>query len=689
MNSSELLTPGHLARRAIIYVRQSSPHQVLSNQESRRLQYALKERARSLGWQPDNIQLIDSDLGRSATHVDHREGFKEMASEVALGHVGLILSYNVDRLSRNCSDWFPLLDVCAYRNCLIADQDSIYDPASPNGRLLLGIKGQLSEMELHTIRARLTAGILNKAQRGELALKLPVGLIRDESKKVVKDPNEEVQRRTQLIFSSFLTLRSASKVLRFFNEQELCIPRQDRFGELVWKKPTVAAILSTLKNPAYAGAFVYGRTRATRKDSSPAEIVQRPIPREEWKVLIKEKYPAYISWETYEKMQLMLRDNYAEYDRNKTRGIPRPGAALLHGILYCGECGHKMVVQYKNSTRYICNYLRQQYGVTVCQYIPADAVDSRVVEAFFEVLSPIELDAFDRALAAQKERDEKLCRAHQQQIERLRYEAALAERQFNRVDPDNRLVAAELEKRWESALASLRKAEQTHEQLQRDAATPEHLSPELKDAFRSIGESLPELWKKGLLSSQHKKALLRCLIDKVVVHRCARDCVQARIVWKGGDTTTLKIPINVNSFAELSAAGEMERIILNLSRQGKADEQIACHLTELGYRSPLRKHVLPSTVKTIRLKHRLLQNRSQSHPRRIQGYLTVPQLTKLLDLPQHWIYYQIDKGSIHIEKDAKTGLYLFPDTPETLQRLIKLLHGKLRQLSFLRGYQDA
>jgi DNA invertase Pin-like site-specific DNA recombinase len=212
MISSELLTPGHLARRAIIYVRQSSPHQVLSNQESRRLQYALKERARSLGWQPDNIQLIDSDLGQSGAHADHREGFKEIASEVALGHVGIILSYDVDRLSRNCSDWFPLLDVCAYRNCLIADQDSIYDPASPNGRLLLGIKGQLSEMELHTIRARLTAGILNKALRGELALKLPAGLIRDESKKVVKDPNEEVQQRIQLVLSSFLRLTSASKV---------------------------------------------------------------------------------------------------------------------------------------------------------------------------------------------------------------------------------------------------------------------------------------------------------------------------------------------------------------------------------------------------------------------------------------------------------------------------------------------
>ena len=210
----------------------------------------------------------------------------------------------------------------------------------------------------------------------------------------------------------------------------------------------------------------------------------------------------------------------------------------------------------------------------------------------------------------------------------------------------------------------------------------------LKEAFKTIGESLPGLWKKGLLSSQHKKALLRCLIDKVVVHRCARDCVQARIVWKGGDTTTLKIPIKVGSFAELSSAAEMERIILDLSRSGESDEKIAEHMTELGYRSPLRQHVLPSTVKTIRLKHRLLQKRSQSYPRRIQGYLTVPQLTKLLDLPQRWIYYQIAGGSIQIEKDAKTGLYLFPDTPETLQRLKKLMHGKLRQLAFLRGHQD-
>ena len=687
MKSSELLTPEHLARTAIVYVRQSSQHQVLSNHESRNLQYALRERAQSLGWQPDHIRLIDSDLGQSAAHADHREGFKEMTAEVALGHVGIILSYNVDRLSRNCSDWFPLLDMCAYRNCLIADQESIYDPGSPNGRLLLGIKGQLSEMELHTIQTRLIAGVFNKARRGELALQLPVGLMRDESKQVIKDPHAEVRQRIQLIFTSFLTLRSASKVIRFFNEQQLCVPRRDRFGEIVWKPAAVSAILSVLKNPAYAGAFVYGRTTSVRKATSTTKTVQKRVPMDQWKVLIKDKYPSYISWETYERIQLMLRDNCAEYDRNKTRGVPRPGAALLHGIAYCGECGHKMVVQYKESNQYICNFLRIQHGVAVCQHIPADAVDAQVVQMFFEALSPIELDALAHTLDARKEKDEELNRTHRQQIERLRYEAALAERQFNRVDPDNRLVAAELEKRWEAALASVKQAEQAYEGFQCQNTTAEDLSPELKEAFRSIAKRLPSLWKKGVLSSQHKKALLRCLIDKVVMHRIAGDCVQARIVWKGGESTTLEIPVTVGSFAALSSAKEMEKHVLDLCHQGKTDKEIARHLTDLGFRSPLRDHVLQSTVQLIRLSHRVL--RHPSNRPQIPGFLTISQLTEMLKLPRGWIYNRIVNGKIQIEKDSQTRLYVFPDAPETIQQLQKLLEEEKQCRSLTRGYLDA
>jgi len=330
------------------------------------LQYALQERAQSLGWHAEDIEIIDADLGLTGASAQHRTGFQELVAKVTLGQVGLILSVDVTRLSRNCSDWYPLLDVCGYRCCLIADNDGIYDPGTPNGRFLLGLKGQLSEMELQTIRARMTAGLLNKAKRGELALMLPVGLVRDVLERVHKDPHQEIQDRLDLIFTTFLRLHSASKVLGFLNTHELGIPRRDRFGDITWKQPTGAAILQILKNPAYAGAFVYGRTRSTRRDPNALHSKQVRLPMEEWKFRVNDVYPAYISWDVFERIQAMLLDNYAEYDRNKTRGVPRPGVALLHGMVYCGECGHKLVVQYKGGTRYLCNFLRQKYRVPVC-----------------------------------------------------------------------------------------------------------------------------------------------------------------------------------------------------------------------------------------------------------------------------------------------------------------------------------
>jgi hypothetical protein len=379
----------------------------------------------------------------------------------------------------------------------------------------------------------------------------------------------------------------------------------------------------------------------------------------------------------------MLQDNYAEYDRNKSRGIPRPGSALLHGIVYCGECGHKMVVQYKGRTRYLCNYLRQQYRVPVCQNIPGDPVDEKVIEAFFLALSPIELDAYAQALSVQQAADEKLDLAHKQQLARLRFQADLAQRQFNRVDPDNRLVAAELEQRWEEALRALKRAEESCTQQRQSTQTPASLPEELKEAFIAIGQKLPLVWHQGILTQQNKKALLRCLIDKVVIHRMAPDRVQARIVWQGGDTTTLEIPVSTNASARLSRAAEMEDIILELSRQGKSDQEIAQHLTALGHRSPKQPDfVLPNTVKCIRLKHRVFQKRSQSHPRRVAGCLTVPQIADKLDVTPFWIYHLIDNGRIQIVKDLQTGLYLFPDKPDTLELFKQLKNGSVYNLRF-------
>lgn len=688
MTTSELITPSHLSRKAIIYVRQSTPHQVLSNQESLRLQYALKQRALELGWREADLDVIDTDLGLTAASAQHREGFQKMVAQVALGEVGIILSSEVTRLSRNCSDWYPLLDICALQHCLIADRDGIYDSALPNGRLVLGLKGQLSELELQTIQARMTAGLLQKAQRGELALFLPTGLVRDSQGRVVKEPNLEVQTRLQLIFDSFLRLKTASKVVRFFNEQALLIPRRDRFGDIVWKRPSMTAIVEILKNPAYAGAFAYGRTKTTHNASG--KVRQQRLPMEQWRILVYDKYPAYINWATYESIQAMLKDNHANYNL-LSRGVPRQGAALLVGLMYCGECGHKMLVEYQHGLRYVCDYQRRHYQGSVCQYIPGVPVEMQVVNAFFKALSPLELNAYEHAVAQQNEAYAATHSAHEQQLQRLRYEAELAQRQFNRVDPDNRLVAAELERRWEAALQALKQAEAdyAHQRQEHDPFLTA-LPTELKDAFQALGQRLPSIWEEeNLLQPVHKKAFLRCLVDKVVVHRATRDCIETRIVWRGGATTTLHVPIPVGFFSELSQADEMEEKIIDLSQQGKCDEEIARELAELGYRSPTRPDtILPSTVRGIRLKHGLFQERKGSNPRAVPGYLTLPQVAQSLGVSQNAIHYYIKKGRLHIAKDPETGLYLFPDKPDTLELLRKLRAGQLQHVDFSREYQD-
>jgi DNA invertase Pin-like site-specific DNA recombinase len=682
MNASELIQPLHLQREADVYVRQSSPHQALTNQESLRLQYELQQRARELGWQRDAIRVIDSDVGRTASTAEGRRGFQQLVADVSLGKVGMILAYDATRLARNCSDWYQLLDLCGCRDCLIADRDGVYDPSSINGRLLLGLKGQISELELHTLRARLTAGLLHKAQRGELALTLPTGLVRDASGQVFKHPNREVQERLALVFETFFKQKSASKAVRFFKDHELTIPRRDRFGDIRWRVATEAAVCSILKHPAYAGAYTYGRTRSSGRQGPGRKSLQKHIPRGQWKVCIRDKYPAYISWETYERIEAMLSDNSAQYDRNKTRGVPRPGKALLHGIVWCGECGHKMVVQYKPATKYLCNHLRQQYQVPVCQYIPADPVDDRVVQLFFDAFSSAELDLHDKVVEnACRQRDEVL-RSHQQQVERLRYQARLAERQFNQSDPDNRLVTAELERRWEQALRDLKMAEEAFERQQQQFPSVPRLDAATKKTLKSIGENLPELWSQGRLSQQQKKALLRALIGKVVIRRVGRDAVHLRVVWKGGEVTAVQVPIPVGSLAELSQAKEMEAKIVEWSAQGIGDEEIALRLTRDGHRSPLRSVVLSSTVKTIRLRHGIMVTRHQSHPRQVPGRLTVPQLAKKLDVSSHWIYDRIHNGTIQVTRNRETRLYLFPDQPRTLEWFRKLIAGKFQNLRF-------
>ncbi len=311
------------------------------------------------------------------------------------------------------------------------------------------------------------------------------------------------------------------------------------------------------------------------------------------------------------------------------------------------------------------------------------------MEAFFQAISPVELDVYAAIVATQQATAQQITHAHQQYLERLRYEVTLAERQFNRVDPDNRLVAAELEKRWEGALAQLKHAEEAEATRNVSPASLLALSSELQVAFRAIGQHLPTVWQQGRVSQRHKKALLRTLIDKVVVHRFARDQMQARIVWKGGETTTLLIPVPIGTFKNLAGAEIMQRLILERSAAGIVDEEIAQELTELGYRSPMGLVVLPSTVRGIRLKHGIFQTRSQSHPRRIEGALTISQIATALDIDPHWIYDRIHNGTIQVDKDPKTRLFLFPDSLTTLEQFRHLRSGQFQKLHFSRGHQDA
>lgn len=689
MSSSELVQPHHLARKAVVYVRQSTIQQVRTNLESQLLQRDMRERAIQLGWPAERVEVVDADTGHTAATTAGRDEYKSILSQVALGHVGIVISYESARLARNCSDWYPLLDLCTARRCLIADRDGVYDPGTANGRQLLGMKGFFSEIELHMLRGRLLAGLDRKARRGELALRLPVGLEREpETGRVFKDPNQEVQGTVELVFKTFLEHRSACRVVRVFREQGIAVPRRQYDNQIAWRPPTIASIISFLANPTYAGAFVYGRRRLIREAAPDGhlKVKQQRRPIEEWRVIIKDRYPSYIDWKTFEDIQTILRDNFAEYDRNRTRGVPREGAALLHGITHCGRCGHQMVVAYKGGTRYICNYLRQKNQAPVCQNLPADAIDQHVVGAFFEALAPAELNIYEAAMSRRQGQQDHLDAARKRELERLRYEVDLARRQFNRVDPDNRLVASELERRWEAALRELREAEERHEREveQRAKVVPISISRDYRAAFESLGKSLPELWRKpGALSRQQRKSLLRCLIDKVVIQRDQqRDQVATRIVWRGGVVSETMLSVPVLKLEDTKGYAEMEKRIAELAREGRSDQDISKILNENGFRSAHSTGVLPSTVRYIRQKLGLPCRYHAARTGSLAGHITLPRLAEAAGVTVPWMYDQIRKGVISIAKDAATALYLFPDSPRTVLDIRRLRAGKVHTLRY-------
>ena len=396
----------------------------------------------------------------------------------------------------------------------------------------------------------------------------------------------------------------------------------------------------------------------------------------EWKIVVKDRYPIYLDWERFEQVQAMLRDNHAEYQRNKTRGVPRDGAAVLQGIVWCGQCGHKMAVQYKNANSYVCNYLLRSQGGQLCQHLPADLIDARVVEAFLEAIGPAELEAWARAKHARQQTRDATNRAEAQQVERLRYLALLAERQYNRVDPDNRLIAAELERRWETALRELRQAEEALARRQAEACKPEALTSEEQNDFLALGARLPEIWQRPQVDRESKKALLRSLIDRVILQRVTRDRITIRIVWRGGEISQLEVEPRVHAGSALSRGAEMEARVLELARQGIDDITIAGILTQEGHHSARCNHVPARTVQLIRQRHRVLHDARSIRERHISGWLTIAKVAQCLQVSTSWVKRRIHSSVINVQRDPHDKRFLFPDTEESIAALHELKSGE-------------
>jgi DNA invertase Pin-like site-specific DNA recombinase len=668
----------HLARPAYIYVRQSSPKQVAHNIESQHLQYQLAQRAEALGWRTEQIRIMDDDQGISAKDSAGRTGYQQLVAEVSLSQVGIIFGWQVSRIARNNADWYHLLDLAALVNTLIADVDGVYDLRNYNDRLLLGLKGTMSEAELHWLRQRLDEGRMNKVRRGEYRQHLPTGLVRLETGTVVKDPDDQVRHAIELILLKFEELGSCGKVLRYLRQENILLPRRQRAGmfkgQLLWKPPTDSAIYETIRNPAYAGAFAYGRKQVDYTQQTPGKPSTGRLarPMDEWLHLQQDVYPAYITWEQYLANQERLRQNATVFQKRQegAQGAPREGAALLQGLMTCGYCGCMMSVGYKRTPHYQCGALVKRAGEKSCLWLPGLPIEAVVIQAFFEALRPAQIDALAAVLADQQAERQRLAQQWEERLKRAQYEAQLAERQYNAVDPDNRLVAAELERRWETTLRHLQDTQAAYDRFQQ-TPMPSTLSPDLRTQLAHLSETLPDVWET--LPYDQRKELLRCLIARVICTKVAPDRVEVRIVWVSGHYSTVYAQPPISRLRDLADYESMVQRIEALWREGLNDKQIAAQLTAEGFHSARRPHVPAITVQKIRLEHgwHLTLARSKN-ALELDGSLTVRGLAKQLELHCSTVYRLIYRGQVdprYIIRDPQSNVYLIQNDPELIERL--------------------
>ncbi len=660
-SAHQKVTANHLRRDAYLYVRQSTVRQVFENTESTRRQYALRERAVAMGWPVERVNVIDSDLGQSGASSVDRQGFQKLVGEVGMGRAGIVLGLEVSRLARNSTDWHRLLEICALTDTLILDEDGVYSPSDFNDRLLLGLKGTMSEAELHVMRARLRGGILNQARRGALKTPLPVGLVYDPAGNVALDPDKQVRQSIAHMFETFQRTGSASATVRHFREQGLRFPRRQRSGprkgELLWEPMRHWRVLRVLHNPRYAGAFFFGRSRTRKRPGG--GVAMEMLPRDEWTALLPDAHPGYIGWEQFEANLRRLRDNAQANGSERRKSPPREGPALLQGFVVCGVCGQRMTVRYhtrkdRQWPEYVCQRKGIETAGAKCQTIPGSGVDQAIGELLVETVTPMTLEVALQVQAALEARANEADALRRQRVERARYEADLARRRFMETDPGNRLVVDVLEAEWNEKLRALHDAQEEFEH--RRAQDHQELSEEQRQQIVALATDFPRLWHDPKTPQRERKRMVRLLIEDVTLTK--GDEIAVGVRFRGGVTQSISLPLAQNAWQLRQTSAQIIAEI-DVLLDDHTEARIAEILNERGRVSGEGKPFRAALVQRLRRDYAL---KTRYDRLRDAGMLTLTEIAELLGVSPSTAKVWRRRGLLlaHAYNDKNECLYEHP-----------------------------
>jgi DNA invertase Pin-like site-specific DNA recombinase len=668
------LNDWHFSRLAIVVVRQSDLQQILNHIESRQRQYALVDLAVALGWPRDRILLIDEDQGKSGKTSECRTGFHRLLAEVTMDHVGLILGIEMSRVARNNKDWHNLIEMCAIFGTLLADEDRIYDPRDADDRLLLGFKGTISEYELVLMHNRLERGRLHKANRCALFLDVPWGYVKLPTGEVVRDPDEQVQATVELIFDKFDQLGSCRRLHRHLVRNGICVGirvhRGPRRGQLEWHPPTPGMLSRMLHHPIYAGAYSYGRRRVDHKRTatSGGKIKMREVPMSEWMVLQRDRLPAYITWERYEtNLQRLLQNSL----RPGFPGVTRAGKALLTSLLRCGGCGARMCVGYRSRSTAYYGCVRRKNEGSKCCGLEAGVVDDLVVQQVLHALEPATLELSVKAIQDVHQERERLHRHWKQRLERATYEAERAERQYQAVEPENRLVARSLERQWEEALRKRRDLGEEYDRYLKEQ--PAQLGEDQRARILALSSDLPALWNAPETTAADRKDIIRLVVERVVVHvRADSERAEVVISWRGGATTCHQIIRPVSRYESLGSYDQLMNRIIEMRQQGQTIKRIAVQLNTEGYRTPRsRKGYTSTSVRKLLSRGELTRGRIPTRQlERHEWWL--PDLARELPMSADKLRDWALRGWVRSRQIAPRGLWVIWADGRERQRLRKL-----------------